>query len=335
MARAVPWAAAIRGSGVVMWENLLELVACPTCHGKLRLNSPLEEGQIKTGNLQCEGCGTQFPVIGGVPRFVGSDGYVRSFSIEWTRFRTTQLDSARGWNLSENRFEQSLNFPIEELRGKLVLDAGCGMGRFGEIVAKHGGKVIGVDLSYAVDSAVKNLSRWKNAHVLQADLRELPFREGIFDFIYSLGVLHHTPDPRRAFESLIRFLRPGGKISVTLYSGYNRLYIRSTDLWRRVTTRLPRRLVYLLCRLAVPLYYLYRIPVLGPIGNLLWPISLHPDPEWRVLDTFDCYTPQCQFYHTHFEVYRWFLEAGLTEIAVLEPGVSFIGTRPVNVSVAR
>ena len=319
----------------MMGKGLLELLACPRCHSELRSDFPLEDDELQAGVLQCGGCGAQFPVIGGVPRFVGSDGYVRSFSVEWTRFRTTQLDSARGWNLSEERFKQSLSFPLEELRGKLVLDAGCGMGRFGEIVAKHGGKVIGVDLSYAVDSAVKNLSGWKNAHVLQADLRRLPFREGIFDLIYSLGVLHHAPDPRRTFEGLVSLLRPGGKISITVYSGHNKVYVYSTNLWRRLTTKLPERLVYMACHLAIPLYYIYRIPILGKVGSAFWPISLHPDAEWRVLDTFDCYTPEYQFYHTHFEVYRWFLEAGLTEIAVLEPGVSFIGTRPLDVAVVR
>lgn len=313
-----------------MLKAVLEFMVCPTCRAELKPESPLLGESMETGTLGCKGCGSGFPVIGGVPRFVKSDGYVRSFSDEWARFRTTQLDSARGWNLSEERLKKSLDFSLEDFRGALVLDAGCGMGRFAEIVCNYGGTVFAADLSYAVDVAAKNLGRWKNAHVIQTDLRELPFREGIFDFIYSLGVLHHTPDPRRAFESLVRFLRPGGKISVTLYSGYNRLYIRSTDLWRRVTTRLPRRLVYLLCHLAVPLYYLYRIPVLGQIGNALWPISLQPDPEWRVLDTFDCYTPQYQFYHTHFEVYQWFREAGLTDIKVLEPGVSFLGTRPAE-----
>ncbi len=311
-----------------MLKAVLEFMVCPTCRAELKPESPPLGESMEVGTLSCKGCGSGFPVIGGVPRFVKSDDYVRSFSDEWTRFCTTQLDSARGWKLSEERLKKNFDFSLEDFRGALVLDAGCGMGRFAEIVCNYGGTVFATDLSYAVDAAEKNLDRWKSAHVIQTDLRELPFREGIFDFIYSLGVLHHTPDPRRAFESLVRFLRPGGKISITLYSGYNRLYVRSTDLWRRVTTKLPRRLVYLLCHLAVPLYYLYRIPVLGQIGNALWPISMQPDSEMRVLDTFDCYTPQYQFYHTHFEVYQWFRDAGLTDIKVLEPGVSFLGTRP-------
>lgn len=320
-----------------MKRELQSFLACPDCGQELRLIGSIPEApgsgaadEVWEGSLLCERCEQGAPIVCGIPRFVQSDDYASSFSFEWTRFSTTQLDSARGWNLSEERFRQNLDFPLEELKGKLVLDAGCGMGRFAEIVAKYGGTVVGVDLSYAVDVAAKNLACWEQAYVLQADLRRLPLQRGIFDLIYSLGVLHHTPDPRETFKDLLSFLKPGGKISITVYSSYNKVYVISTTLWRRVTTRLPRKAVYYLSHLAIPLYHLYKIPVLGLIGKALWPISLHSDREWRLLDTFDCYTPRYQFYYTHPEVYRWFRESGLTEIMVLEPGISFIGTRPAE-----
>jgi SAM-dependent methyltransferase len=260
-----------------------------------------------------------------------SDDYAASFSFEWKRFATTQLDSARRWQESEERLRQSLDFPLEDLKGRLVLDAGCGMGRFAEVVAKYGGSVVAVDLSYAVEVAARNLAPWRDTvGCLQADLRALPLRASTFDLIYSLGVLHHTPDARATFHGLVGLLKPGGKISITLYSGYNKVYVTSTNLWRRLTTRMPKRLVYALSHWAIPAYYLYRVPVLGLLGRALVPISHHPDPEWRLLDTFDCYTPRYQSFHTHYEVFGWMREAGLTDIAVLEPGISFIGTRPAG-----
>jgi SAM-dependent methyltransferase len=201
------------------------------------------------------------------------------------------------------------------------------MGRFAEIAARHGATVVAVDLSYAVDVAARNLAHFEHVSPVQADLRQLPFGEGVFDLVYSLGVLHHTPDPRATFARLVRHVRPGGKISVTLYSGYSKVYVASTTFWRRLTTRLPTKLVYYLAHWAIPAYYLYRIPVLGLLGRALFPISYERDREWRLLDTFDCYTPAYQSYHTHPEVYEWFKAGGLRDIAVLEPGISFIARR--------
>ena len=310
-----------------MRPKLLTLLLCPECSGELTWR---EGGPVGRNNvLICGSCDRSYPITSnGIPRFTCSDDYASSFSFEWAKFSTTQLDSARGWGQSEERFQQSLDFPLKELKDKLVLDAGCGMGRFAEIAAKYGATVVAVDMSYAVDVAAVNLSAIDSVFCIQADLRRLPFRESAFDLIYSLGVLHHTPDPEKAFHSLVRFLKPGGKISVTLYAGYNKIYVTSTNLWRRLTTRLPKEVVYGLARLAIPAYYLYRIPALGLLGQAVFPISMHPDPKWRLLDTFDCYTPTYQSYHTHCEIFQWFRDAGLSDISVLEPGISFIGNRP-------
>jgi SAM-dependent methyltransferase len=319
-----------------MKRQLLEWLACPSCNSALSVDdNPGGQVPLRDGALLCSACSSSFSIRGFIPRFVNSESYAASFGFEWRQFQKTQLDSENGRLESEQRFKESLDFPIGELRGKLILDAGCGMGRFMEVGLKYGATVIGVDMTRAADAAYENVGLYSQGHLIQADLSRLPLRKGIFDFIYCLGVLHHTPGPKDVFKKLIGFLKPGGKISITVYSGYNKVYVSSTNLWRRVTTKLPQRLVYMACHLAIPLYYIYRIPVLGKIGSAFWPISLHPHAEWRVLDTFDCYTPEYQFYYTHFEVYRWFLEAGLTEIAVLEPGVSFIGTRPPDVAVAR
>lgn len=311
-----------------MKEALPTLLACTNCRNDLTFKEEELHGlEIVSGILSCDGCGRTYPVVDGIPRFVPGDDYASSFSFEWNRFRTTQLDSANGRGESESRLRASLDFPVEGLRGILVLDAGCGMGRFAEVALKYGATVVGMDLSLAVDAASQNLGVHHNAHFVQADLFALPFPDETFDLVYSLGVLHHTPDPRRAFLRLVKLVKKGGKISVTLYSGYNKVYIRSTNFWRRILTQLPTPVLYRLSHLAIPYYYLCRIPVLGIAFQAFFPISMHQNREWRVLDTLDCYSPTYQSYHTHYEVFGWFKEAGLTEIAVLEPGISLIGTR--------
>jgi ubiquinone/menaquinone biosynthesis C-methylase UbiE len=265
-----------------------------------------------------------------VPRFVGSDAYTSSFSYEWSRFRTTQLDSQTGRTDTRDRLQASLNIPLAELKGKLVLDAGCGMGRFAEVVHQAGGEYVGLDFSFAIDAAQANAGRTPGVHFVQADLFQLPFADSTFDVVMSLGVLHHTPDPRRAFASLPRVVKPGRLLTITVYDAGNKVYVANSRFWRRYTTRLPRRVLHLLSFAAAPLYYLWTLPGVGWLLRSVAFISLERDWRWRVLDTFDWYSPRYQSWHTHHEVFGWFKENGFRQVEVLAPSVSQIGIKPVQ-----
>jgi SAM-dependent methyltransferase len=258
---------------------------------------------------------------------VASDAYTDTFSYEWQRFSRTQLDSHTGRHDTHDRLQASLNFPLSELAGKVVLDAGCGMGRFAEIVQQHGGEYVGLDYSLAIDAAQSNAGHLPNVHFVQADIFNPPFKDQAFDLIFSLGVLHHTPDPRRAFASLPRVLKPGGKLSVTVYDAGNKVYVANTRFWRQFTTRLPRRTLHALSYAAGPLYYLWTAPLIGNVLRAVAFISLERDWRWRVLDTFDWYSPRYMSWHTHPEVFGWFKENGFKEIEVLAPSVSQIGLK--------
>lgn len=307
----------------------LEVLRCPACRSALQLAAAEKrDDEVVTGTLRCDGCGASFPIVQGVPRFVASDSYADAFSFEWNVHRTTQLDSATGKTDSVDRFTQSLGFPLSELNGKLVLDIGCGTGRFAEIALNHGATVVGVDLSLAVDAAYKNIGAHPRMHIVQADVFTLPLALDAFDVIYSLGVLHHTPDCRKAFEQLPPHLKRGGKVVITVYTDRNKYYCMSTNFWRRWTPRLPKRLLYALCHVAVPLYYLYRIPGVRVIGMGLFPINMDPRARWRVLDTFDCYSPTYQSYHNFPEVFEWFETAGLRDLRAIQPEVTLVGSRP-------
>jgi SAM-dependent methyltransferase len=303
---------------------LLEWLRCPTCGFSLQCLP--EEEFVAEGELRCTN-GHVYPIRRGVPRFVASDAYTRSFSYEWQQFRRTQLDSATGRTDTRDRLQASLNFPLDHLKGQLVLDAGCGMGRFAEIVQQFGGTYVGLDFSYAIDAAHANAGHLPNVHFVQADIFHLPFADSTFDLIFSLGVLHHTPDPRGAFASLPRVLKPGGRLSVTLYDAGNKLYVANTRFWRRYTTRLPRQVLHALAYSAAPLYYLWTLPVLGYAFRAIAFISLERDWRWRVLDTFDWYSPTYMSWHTHPELFGWFKENGFDQIEVLTPSVSQIGVK--------
>jgi len=276
---------------------------------------------------QCDGCGASFPLVDAVPRFVDSEYYSQSFGFQWNRFARTQLDSASGKASSRETFFEKTGWTAQMLAGRSVLDAGCGMGRFAEVCADAGADVHAVDLSRAVEAAAANLRGRSNVRVYQADIMNLPFADGSFDFVYSIGVLHHTPSTRAAFERLPRLLKPGGQLAVWVYSSRLRVFIGST-LLRFVTPHLPERWLLRASRIAVPLYHVHRLPIVGQITSVLVPTSLHADPEWRWLDTFDWYAPRFQWMHTFEEVERWFHDAGLVDVQQGTFPVSVRGTRP-------
>jgi len=308
-----------------MTLDLSGILACVHC-GELL---PPESSWDTTGT-RCAGCGTEVPVVRGIPRFVGSDAYSSSFSFEWNRHRLTQLDTAYN-NESERTFRQKTGLGPEDVKGKLVLDVGCGMGRFLDVVSRWGGRVMGVDLSLAVEAAYANLAGRANVRILQADLFHLPFRPGTFDIVYSIGVLHHTPDCEKAFRQLPKFLKPGGRVAIWVY-GPMGPWVRFAGFYRRFTVRMPPRLLHALCHVAIPLYYLYRIPGVGRLFWDLFPASVHPNAAWRVLDTFDWYSPRYQSKHTYPEVYRWFQTEGLVEIELLDFPVAISGLKPPKAS---
>lgn len=298
---------------------------CPQCGSSLSVSGGPSKADVEMGKLQCQH-GHSFPIVGGVPRFVESELYVQNFGFEWNVHSTTQLDSI-GSDESERTFRQKTGFTPEELSGKLVLDVGCGMGRFSDVAARWGATVVGIDLSRAVDAAQRNIGGRENVHIAQANVFNLPFRERTFDFIFSIGVLHHTPNTKAAFDELPKLLREGGKISIWVYSAYARFQWRFSDMYRRLTPRLPKRVLHSLSYVAVPLYYLHKIPIIGVFLRWVLPVSTHPRRDWRVLDTFDWYSPKYQWKHTYEEVFRWFDAQGLGNIRVLEFPVALQGTR--------
>lgn len=302
------------------------LYQCPVCAGGLTAAHGPPNEDIEASELRCP-AGHVYPVLRGVPRFTPTEDYAGNFGFEWTLHDRTQLDDSTSRE-SEETFRAKTGFTPEELRGKTVLDVGCGMGRFADVASRWGAQVYAIDLSLAVESAQRNLGGRVSVHIAQASIFALPFAEEVFDFIFSIGVLHHTPDTRSAFERLPRLLKPGGKIAIWLYPRYDSVPSYVSDVLRKLTIRMPKRLLYAISHLAVPAYYLYRMPRLGLLPRSLLPLSTHPKRRWRVLDTFDWYSPRYQWKHTYEEVWPWFETAGLTEIRVLGSPVALQAKRP-------
>jgi len=285
---------------------------------------------IERGYLECEGCGGAFEIKNGIPRFVKSDRYVSSFSFLWRN-----NPNAHMWEKSEEerliQFQKKSGFSPADLKGKLVLDAGCGAGRFMKLIQDSGGIAVGADMSDAVDFCCQNCGDGPNIFIVQADIAKLPFREEFFDLIFSIGVLHHTSNCKEHFKKLPIYLKKHGQISIWVYPGYEYLAVGFTNLWRKITTRLPNMILFLLCCFLANLYYVYKLPfvrkyVYPIISTFLW-VSTRPGWWKRVFHTFDWYGAKYQSYHTYAEVWRWFEECGLKNLTILEHPVGLKGEK--------
>ncbi|TMC26193.1 MAG: class I SAM-dependent methyltransferase [Chloroflexi bacterium] len=195
---------------------------------------------------------------------------------------------------------------------------------------EDGERVRLADLSAAVETAFRNIGRLPNAHVIQADILAPPFAraagKGAFDFIYSIGVLHHLPDPEAGFRSLVRCLRPGGTFFGWVY-GYenNALVHRVIDpVRRRVTSRLPPPL---LRTIAYPMAVVMHALVKGVYRPLQGRAALQRLPAHAYLSSltdfnfrqnynivFDHLVAPTAFYLKREEFEGWFQRAGLEAV---------------------
>jgi SAM-dependent methyltransferase len=162
----------------------------------------------------------------------------------------------------------------EDFRGKLVLEVGCGSGRPASVAASFGAEVVGIDLSEAVQTAYSLSKHYPLLHVVQGDAYALPFKP-CFDFVYSVGVIQHVPDPPAVLMSISRVVAPGRRLIIWVY-GVREIWYQPIDWLRKLTVKLPftmlRVLSYLLAvlteiTLLMPYRILSRIPVLEKVAK--------------------------------------------------------------------
>ena len=318
-----------------MHIELLEILRCPQTGQPLILEEPeYREEQIYSGWLVAEDGAQRYPIRDFIPRFVLESNYADNFGMQWNRFRQTQLDSFSGHPISAQRFWKTTGWKPEDLAGQWVLDVGCGAGRFAEIALQAGAKVIALDYSSAVDACYANLKDYPNLHVVQGDIYALPLAKKAFPFVYSLGVLQHTPDVAKAFAALPLMVAGGGRLCVDFYQKSWKSVLLPKYWLRPMTKRMAKTTLFNFLESLTPSLLLLsrvlgRIPVVGrglkrlvPVANYdgILPLSESQHREWSLLDTFDMLAPEYDQPQTPETVRRWLESAGLEQLEVLRAG---------------
>jgi 2-polyprenyl-3-methyl-5-hydroxy-6-metoxy-1,4-benzoquinol methylase len=329
-----------------MQVELVNLLRCPKTGKGLALEgAQYIDGRVRSGFLVTE-CGAHiYPVENFIPRFVPRSNYADNFGIQWNKFRKTQLDSYSGHSISSNRFWNATGWRPEEIAGHWLLDAGCGAGRFAEVALRSGANVVALDYSSAVDACNANLRHHPNLHVVQGDIYALPFARETFAFIYSLGVLQHTPDVARAFAALPPMVAEGGRLCVDYYEKSLKSRLLPKYWLRPLTRRMAKPTLFALLERFVPPMLamsqtLGRVPLTGkllkrfvPVANYqgILPLNEAQHREWSLLDTFDWLSPSYDHPQTAATAHLWFEQAGFQEVELLRVGhLVARGRKPVD-----
>ena len=297
-----------------------------------RTGAPLRQ----EGEYFISAAGERVPIVRAVPRFVGSESYASAFGLQWTLHSHTQLDSRMGASLSRIRLERCLGKSLSEVSGLRVLEAGCGAGRFTELLVRAGALVHAIDLSTAVDANRLNIGDAPNYVVAQADLRDLPFPSRTFDVVLCLGVLQHTPSPEASIAALWRMVAPGGLLVIDHYTWTLSRLTKLGPLYRQILKRLAparaKRITDALVGLFFPLHWsVRRMPILQMLLSRVSPCLAycHIFPEltraqledWCRLDTYDELTDYYKRLRSVGSIRRTLTALGATDITAYRRGI--------------
>lgn len=333
-----------------MQKRLLDFLRCPECKSSFDLAAfKNDDNEVTLGILRCS-MGHYYPVWKGIPRML-PDALMKHWSeliwvpnikdhpfikdiqeknaatLQLKKYdKPTQVNFSNEWDHHdigdntwtmklEDRVEWFFLWPLkkskEDLKGKLLLDAGCGNGSQSVYYTTLGMEIIAVDVSTGLEKGYNFRKKYAGAipekvHFVQADLQKPPFDVNTFDIIHSAGVIHHTPNTKYTFEQLHPLLKKDGSMYIWLYK-YEKFVTPLVNSMRFITTRLPAGLFELIANLmSYPfILFCWLVNILG-IRKYVTPTR-----HEAALAIHDIFGAPYAHYHNYDEVAQWYEKAGI------------------------
>lgn len=238
----------------------LDFLRCPETGSGLKLVNPRFQGDHVMEGALLSSSGSSYPIVNGIPRLVlgfNTEKEKRTaelFGEEWNIYHGTD-----GYFGSKDLFFDFVRglSPVD-FKDKIVLDAGCGSGRFDKVISSLGPKyVIAMDFSDSVEASFNNTKDLENVLVVQGSILEPPFSKEIFDLIVTIGVVDHMPDTKKALEVLKGLMHKEGKLSFWVYAFEgNEFYLKFAKPFRSITTKFPKSILLAISYLlSVPIWF--------------------------------------------------------------------------------
>lgn len=326
---------------------VLNDLVCPTCSKGLDLGEDSSELEgVLPEFVACRECAKRFPVDVSLGSFVTDlkeqERTASTFGFEWNAFWKGLFDKGDvfGLSFSDTRqyFLSSTGLSPEDLDGLKILDAGTGSGRIPVSLQSSNCAVYAVDIHESLRLVADRFRNTDKAYFFKADLFSLPFRDSFFDVAWSSGVIHHTPDPARAFASIAKKVCRGGRLFVSVY-GKDLHHYRLFRRFLPFTRHLPVSVTYLVSALLAAALYIAFNGALAVVRVS----QRHRKPPYRfmgftvenidyksyrsiLLNLFDQLHPRYQSEHSIDEVQGWFRGNGFHETVVVE-SIGMVGIR--------
>jgi 2-polyprenyl-3-methyl-5-hydroxy-6-metoxy-1,4-benzoquinol methylase len=286
--------------------------------------------------------GHGFTIRNGIPRLLASEqSYADAFGTQWQEYRITQLDSVTKTTISKDRLRRCVGEvlwkQLQQPAALQVLEAGCGAGRFTEILLQQpAARITSTDLSSAVEPNQANCPQSDRHRIIQCDINRFPFLPEQYDVVLCLGVVQHTRDPELTISDLYQQVRPGGALVFDHYTHSLSIYTKVTaallrPILKRVSPERGVRATRALTRWFFPLHravrnHRYLQYLLSRVSPLLTYYHAFPELndrqqyEWAELDTHDSLTDYYKWLRSCRSIRRTLEKLGAEGIEVATGG---------------
>lgn len=347
-----------------MRNRLKDLLICPHCKEPFQVKALLKGGDDRViEGLLISKCGRVYPIVNAIPRILPKalderiefikkyEGQIGSYLSRChnptrARHRGDEMmeKTKKSFGYQWSNFSEMLDvfkddflnyiYPVDEdfFKGKLGLDAGCGMGRHLYYASEFGANMVGIDFSDSIDVAYQNTKQNPNIDLVQCDIYNLPFRPSTFDFVYSIGVLHHLPDPEKGFQNLCRATK--SYIFIWVYSKSRAIVNLLLEQIRRVSIRIPHSVLKKICLLLglfewwffiQPYKLMRRLPSLKKVVDKMTfrRIKLYSRYPFFLChaDWFDRLSAPMRFYYDRADLENWPRRADLKNVTISPTGL--------------